>query len=201
MTLTEKRSSPSHRGKGNKSPKSTKDKPAGAKASTIKGKADGTKVTEVPESTPKDDRKQAPPAPVTEETTKKSPMREQPPPSGKPPKTILKDGTPEQPPMKPEQSSNTDLFDGLSLSHGTAQDSTDKGQTDPDKTEPNITVGDVIGKHDPDPSVDDVNVPKPQDKMTNVAKLLSTGKTITQEEVARAIKMDDDELLRLAIQI
>ena len=76
MTLTEKKSSTPQRARGNKSPKSNKDKPAGTKASPIKGKNDGTKPVETPDSTPIQ-RKKTPPAAVTDSSNKTSPNREQ----------------------------------------------------------------------------------------------------------------------------
>ena len=94
MTLiTEKKPSPS-RSKGNKSPKSHKDKPAGAKASPPKGKKDGTKPDEIPDSTPVRLKKQ-PPAPITDSSNKTSSNREQKPPGDVALRTILKGDKPE----------------------------------------------------------------------------------------------------------
>ena len=171
MTLTEKRSSSSQRARGNKSPKSNKDKPAGAKTSPIKGKNDGTKPDEIPDSTPAQ-RKQPPPAAVTESSNKTSSNREKQP-TGKPTlRTILKTDKSEQQ-TRPEQSEqiDDDLFDGLSSSHELNKDSADQGQTDPDRNE-----SDVSAENTQDSST--------HDKLTHMQKLMSSGDPVKETDRA-----------------
>ena len=182
MTLiTEKKPSPS-RSKGNKSPKSHKDKPAGAKASPSKGKKDGTKPDEIPDSTPVRLKKQ-PPAPITDSSNKTGSNREQKPPGDVAHRTILKDDKPEQE-EKSEQSEQVDdnmsdgMFDDLSTSRGPKQDSFDQGQTDPGMNESNR-------------SADDNQDPSTHGKMTHMEKLMASGKTITQDQIARAHLLDE----------
>lgn len=85
-----KRPSPSQQGKGNKSPKSAKDKQTGAKALPIKGKNNGTKPVKIFTSTPIAQQKSPSAAPVTKDTTKTSPIQEQKPPGTGSPRSILK---------------------------------------------------------------------------------------------------------------